>query len=699
MNKLNFQAKKTGDTLEAQEWNSVVNKIDELVDASNSGNSGGSSQGGNSGSDSSTPIDTSGVLSVSAKGNVTLGSTKNINLEPAWDGNAEGYTGNYGDIALKPGDDIQYCSHHREPKKRDKIVVKNIDNSDNPVKMQLVAGEIELAVGSKSNPKAATRKKNKTTGEDTTEALFKASDAKVLDVKILTGNTLDENTTSERDERGYLKVRAQAIDLRCEKHGGIALQPKGYDSEGNMNKIKFEHGGGDGLEFGTFNPEKTSIFTDEYRFNKDGIWKMSTRETEASGKDIIDERENGLQGLPATGALKYKKNNEANNQAKELADAKDYEAPDDFYDFIDVTDAQTTTKDIIQTAASLNNQYIETSLSAKKNLKIGASSTYKIIAYEGTATGEELTFTIEDITKSFFKDELKLIVSGSTKLSDFIDTKLPFLIEGEEGVYRLSGDITPKISIESEEEVDLDAKYGDVVITSGDTIKQEAPEIRLNAINSDKTGGRVNFGATQDVIFLTNKLTASLNVESAATPTKIKMMLQNNSSEAVFYDNTIGKFRIPVKHLYLDDAQATELTPSNYANALPVYFADGTRVPADYTCFIATQSTSGTVTTTTVYKTGTKGSENVLKKNLGEPVAVYTNDSEDTSSNTSSLGVATNNTIQNIEFEDYAFDGTGCQTVASEEFVAVKEVELSDILDIISELKTMKANNQGPWAI
>ena len=80
MNKLNFQAKKTGDTLEAQEWNSVVNKIDELVDASNSGNSGGSSQGGNGGSESSTPIDTSGVLSVSAKGNITLGSTKNINL-------------------------------------------------------------------------------------------------------------------------------------------------------------------------------------------------------------------------------------------------------------------------------------------------------------------------------------------------------------------------------------------------------------------------------------------------------------------------------------------------------------------------------------------------------------------------------------------------------------------------------------------
>jgi hypothetical protein len=44
-----------------------------------------------------------------------------------------------------------------------------------------------------------------------------------------------------------------------------------------MNKIKFEHGGGDGLEFGTFNTEKSSLFTGEYRFNKDGIWKMATR--------------------------------------------------------------------------------------------------------------------------------------------------------------------------------------------------------------------------------------------------------------------------------------------------------------------------------------------------------------------------------------------------------------------------------------
>lgn len=687
MNKLNFQSKNTGDTLEAQEWNQVVSKVDELVEASNNG--GGEAQ----------VIDSSGVISVSAKGNVTLSSNKNVNIEPKWDENTTGYTGNYGDVAIKSGDDIQFCSHHREPKKRDKIVVKNIDGSDNPVKMQVVAGEIELAVGTKSNPKAATRKKDKTTGADLSNAaLFKADDAKVLDVKVLTGNVLEEDTANERDERGYLKVRAQAIDLRCEKHGGIALQPKGYDNDGNMNKIKFEHGGGDGLEFGTFNAEKTSIFTNEYRFKKDGVWKMSVRETENSGKNIVDEREGGLQGLPATGALKYKKNNAANNTAKSNADLKTYEAADDFYDFIDTEDAQTTTKDIINTSAALNNEFIETSLSSKKNLKISASSNYKIIAFEGTLAGTELTFTV-DKTGIYTKDDLKLILSGVVKLSDYIDTKLPFLIEGETGAFRLSGNITPKISIEAEEEVDLDAKYGDVVLTSGDTIKMEAPEIRLNAMKEDKSGGAVNFGVTQDVVFLTNKLTKSLNVESTAVPTSIKMMLQNNYQESVYWDGTAGKFRIPVKHLYLDDAHVTELTPSNYANGLAVYFADGTRLPADYTCFIATKSVSGTVTTTTIYKTGTKGSENVLKKNLGEPVAVYTNDSSNTSSNTSGLGVATSNNIANIEFEDYAFDGTGCQVVASEEYVALKEINLADMIDILTELKTMKANHQGPWAV
>jgi hypothetical protein len=50
----------------------------------------------------------------------------------------------------------------------------------------------------------------------------------------------------------------------------------------------------------------------------------------------------------------------------------------------------------------------------------------------------------------------------------------------------------------------------------------EAPEIRLNALNPDKTGGTVNFGATQNVMFINSKLTKGLKVEASTTPTKLQ---------------------------------------------------------------------------------------------------------------------------------------------------------------------------------
>jgi len=72
-----------------------------------------------------------------------------------------------------------------------------------------------------------------------------------------------------------------------------------------MNKIKFEHGGGDGLEFGTFNTEKSSLYTDEYRFKRDGIWKMATRQTVDNSKAVYDD--NTPIGKPSTAEKKYVK--------------------------------------------------------------------------------------------------------------------------------------------------------------------------------------------------------------------------------------------------------------------------------------------------------------------------------------------------------------------------------------------------------
>lgn len=637
MNKLNFTSKNNGDILNASEWNSLVAKTDEIVTAINNGGIDSSSEGG-------TPvaIDTNGVISVNNKNNTVISSAKHINFEPAYVEN--GGEGTYGDIQFKPGDDVTFESHHRTTKKRGEITIKTSNgqsgDANAPVKLQFIASALTLSTKGKKE------------------------DPNVMDVNVTTGNG-----------KGYLKVRAQAIDLRSETHGGIALQPRGKDSDNHENKIKFEHGGGDGLEFGTFNTEKTSIFTDEYRFNKAGVWKMATRQK------LDNTPENG-------GNDKYTGTN-----VDDTTHFSYKKQEDDFYDIITPEDAQTTTEAIIKSAAALNNDFIETSLSSKNNLKISASSNYKIVAYEDTPAETPPTFADVDKTTIYTKEQLKSFVSGSTKLSDLIDTKLPFQIDGEEhGAYfRLSGNITPKISLEAEEEVGLEAKYGDVVLTSGDTIKMEAPEIRLDAVKDDKTGGFVNFGATNDVIFINSKLTKSLNVEGSSTPTTIRQVVQNNTQDTVYWNESTSKFIVPLKKIYTDAEHTTELTDSNYAENLPVYFADGTQVPAGYSCFIGVTTGVPGSYITDVYKMSTKDSAGVLGKSKN-----FTHVVQYTQGDAMSLGTPDNNNLSVEYVWSNHVPVTGA--IAPETFKEVASVDLADIIEIVNELKTMKTNEQGPWA-
>lgn len=131
----------------------------------------------------------------------------------------------------------------------------------------------------------------------------------------------DKTTTGQHpgddEEYAELKIEARNIDLRCFDHGGVALQPCGKDGDDKENKIKFESSrisplgaqnptyaneGGKGLEFGTFNNEHSSLFTGDYRFNKNGIVYAVTRETpttvdgktdyptqEDDFKDVVDK--------------------------------------------------------------------------------------------------------------------------------------------------------------------------------------------------------------------------------------------------------------------------------------------------------------------------------------------------------------------------------------------------------------------------
>lgn len=273
MNKKTFTTKSNGDTLNASEWNELTSYTNTIVDAVNNIGEGGS--------DNSLPniyINEKGNFNIETSAEIGNTSKGKINIE------------SMDDIQLKPGDDIILYSHHRAEGSQDEVSVKVTDGDDIPVKLQLNAAEITLTTKDKSNEKG---------------------NANVMDVTV----------NSKKGTRGYLKVRAKSIDLRCEDHGGIAIQPKGNDGEGNENKIKFEHGGGDGLEFGTFNTEKTSIWTNEYRFRKNGVIKLASRIAKASDKyDSSDD----------TTKYKYQKQE------------------DDFYDVIRDNEASCTWADIVR---------------------------------------------------------------------------------------------------------------------------------------------------------------------------------------------------------------------------------------------------------------------------------------------------------------------------------------------------------------
>lgn len=327
MNLNHITNKATGDQLTATEWNNLAADVNEL----------GASSGESTSSVMTTetdPLDADKTIvkinnvfvgELTAKGNkgtnVNLAGDNNINIEPrpaAGTGEGKNTPGladrKGGNIAFKPGDDIEFWAHKRGTSKNDEVSIKmltEVPKASDPTKTDEVAAKLQLNAADI----VLTSKDKQTKSDEMNVTVNKAA-----------------NT------RGYLKVRAQAIDLRCEEAGGIALQPKGYDSDGNMDKIKFEHGGGDGLEFGTFNTEHTSLYTDDYRFKKDGVIKLSTRTPVARNTttDTTDPNyDNKYQANDATTHYYYTK------QA------------DDLYDVIDANDPTCTWGDIVSIISEL----------------------------------------------------------------------------------------------------------------------------------------------------------------------------------------------------------------------------------------------------------------------------------------------------------------------------------------------------------
>lgn len=434
----------TGDQLTATAWNNLAADVNELGDRLS--NTGGST---------SAAIDASGVVSVNSKGNTTISATKHVNIEPGYVAN--GGEGTYGDVQIKPGDDITLESHHRAPAKRDEITIKTSNGQDGaakaPVKLQVIAADMTLS------------------------SKGKTEDSNVMNVNVTTGSG-----------KGYLKVRAQAIDLRCEEHGGIALQPKGKDGQNHMNKIKFEHGGGDGLEFGTFNTEKTSIFTDEYRFNREGIWKMATRQTTVSDKaDVNDD----------TTALKYVK------QA------------DDFYDVIAQDDEQCTTKDIIKTAYAMNG---------------GKDRHTKITNKGAIEVATNVTWTIHITTDNGSAVNVNTI-SDEIAALDSVSEGMAF----NEGDFKVSGTAyTPSTT----DVYTNGTQYFEFVEVAAPAIKIESGgELKLGGILD--FGSSFNFGETDNGIEFQYKLTKK-NAEKDCGVLKVVGVNNHATNNLVVEGQTIA---------------------------------------------------------------------------------------------------------------------------------------------------------------
>lgn len=375
-------------------------------------------------------------LTVKTKGvNVALVGNNNINIEPrkalGTGADKSGANMKGGNISLKPGDDIELCSHHRGTSKSDEVSVKVIDDDELPVKLQMNLAELTLTTKDKAG-----------------------NNANVCDVNINRG----------KNQKGYLKVRAQAIDMRCEENGGIALQPKGADGDGHMNKIKFEHGGGDGLEFGTFNSEKTSLFTDEYRFNKNGKVLLATRTKVVSDKyDDVDE----------TTHYKYQKNQQ-----------------DDFYDNVSANDPTCSWGDIVKVSDMLENKDIR--LVAQKTVNGNAVPDYVSLVYKGDYVFSNVNIAPDGVEVQaqpgfqLINGDANLITAGTT----YTYTELARIFGAENlselnSVFAYEGDIDANVYWPN----------GTATLSKTNSVRASLKDI-ITLVDYFKTNGQVPFAGT-----------------------------------------------------------------------------------------------------------------------------------------------------------------------------------------------------------
>lgn len=548
--------------------------------------------------------------------------------------------------------------------------------------------------------------------------------------EIRVGNNSVSSKTLATGEYRPFVIKSRGIDLRSMEHGGIALQPCGYDEPNQSvhyeNKIKFESSriadiyaddiadnngdlqivnangytadgkwvrGGDGLEFGTFNNLHTSLFTRDYRFNEDGF-------VYAVKRDTVYEDANETEYTLESDGYHVKSTGELASPQPTIVKA-DYDTQsDDFKDKINEDKSYGAKwKHIVKTGYILNGAPgMKTDASwnedgTPKKYKI-ESTNYYTFETSTTVVGTVIS-AINPIKlgKIYDKNDLKELFDTAVYDAS-IKPKINILEDvdgiqytGDSGVqYKLVCHEARDFSISDDHELTLEAG-NDLNITAGDEVKIEAlNEIRINAMgDGDTIAGKVNFGATSYLKFLTKKYKKSGKIEAVAVDPTIQLGLHNNSRVTIWYNESTEKFYRICEVLYKDAECTIPYDPANHTEGIALYRANGDLVEADTTCFV--------VSGDTLYKTGTKGSGPISVKS----VKVL---------GTFSGNVCTLNSGDGAAYTDTVFllstDTTGIAALESSPYVEIapdavyaqESVKLSDIAKLVNWFKD---NSLGPW--
>jgi len=561
-------------------------------------------------------------------------------------------------------------------------------------------------------------------------------------MQLIVGNNTIENNSAKITTGKYrpLQIKARNIDLRCMEHGGIALQPCGVDAPKSAthfeNKIKFESSriadiyaddinssnqitkldnyltantkhttfgdgtatlnnkewvkGGDGIEFGTFNNLHSSLFTRDYRFNKEGIVYAVNRDMvyeDADGKkyskvgNTFYKYTNNGAGVPQTTT--------AETTAPVIAKADYVTQADDFKDIIPTSATNpsdiTTVKDIVKTANALNSgRNRHTKITNSGNLEMVMVNTYHWVV-DSTATLEDTTPIVptycSDLTAIYNEDDFDstnvIPTTGNLYKTNNVGYKWTKI---DSGSIKMKSDNA--FDLIADADVTIESKSDDVVIEANDAIKLKGTEIRITATaDSNNNGGIVSFDTTPTIVFLDKKFKKSAKLETAGT--KFKTGILNNTPKTVFV-TTAGIWKYPIDNLvlYTDATCTTPYTPTTTSAKTEVWYKDSNNTP--------TQFNSSTPEHLFINVNNSlwhlEVSDNVKVKKNPSIVATYADGTYTT----------TSTDYTDVQFVEYNYTAGANETSVAPETIGLTS-QSCDVADIVTLVNWFKTNNLGPW--